>query len=289
MGQDGHREYWTPVTQQAAGTEVDLPRSMTLLREGADLLQQLLEELRAEWGRFVNTADSLIARVEQEVQSNVWLRLVEWWTAELATRLEVIRRTIDEAGKGIETLLQLLSETVQRVSEVTSLFEKAMVYTTTLNSELSDISEKMNGALNLIYWRGPTKDSYDQKVQEQIKAVVNTHEKVQHTGTWLASVGSENLAIVAELGDRVGAVLGAVATGTADAAFTGAGAYTQAVFVLHMLSEAIGQTVTQAISYVAKLPQHLARISTQVTNLRSTSENNTGLPDGRWPQVAVVQ
>lgn len=267
------------------------PRSMALFRKGIQVLQEVLEELRQAWNHLLQQVNDFINRAREEVENSLWARVAEWWTDEIADGIEQIRQVVEQVRQKVDQLVKTLEESIQGAIPVGSLFERATTYVTTLNRELSGIGEDMSGSINLVYWRGLAKDAYVIKAQEQKDAVQSTHRQVKETGKWLAAVGKENMTYMAELGDRVAEVLGPFAAAAADAVAAGAGAYTQALFSLHSLSEVIGEAVNQALQYAINLARRLSDVSQQVIDLASESEDRSGLgADGnaRWPQVAAV-
>ncbi|MEO3745964.1 hypothetical protein [Plantactinospora sp. B5E13] len=253
-----------------------------------ELLVQLLEEIRAAWNRLVSEVNAFLIRARNEVQRSILARVVEWWTDEVARTLDEIRQTLEQVRVGVDKILSMLQEAVEKSGAVGLLFERAIVYVTWLNSELSDIPEEMDGGINLAYWGGPARIAYDKKLQDQVNAVTNTHNKVKDTGKWLASVGKENIAYLAELGDRVAAISGPFVAAIANSAQAGAGNAPQALFALHSLSEVIGQTVAEALEYGINLTRRLSEVLDQSIELAGSSEDNRGLDGGEWPQVATV-
>ncbi|MEO3815204.1 hypothetical protein [Plantactinospora sp. B24E8] len=253
-----------------------------------ELLVQLLEEIRSAWGRLLGEVNAFLIRANNEVQRSILARVVEWWTDEVARTLEEIRQTLEQVRVGVDKILSMLQEAVEKSGAVGLLFERAIVYVTWLNSELSDIPEEMDGGINLAYWGGPARIAYDKKLQDQVSAVKNTHAKVKDTGKWLASVGKENIAYLAELGDRVATISGPFAAAIANSSQAAAGNAPQALFALHSLSEVIGQTVAESLQYGVNLTRRLSEVSAQVVDLHSSTADNSGLSGGNWPRVAAV-
>lgn len=288
MSDHGIRHALTPPpTDGKADTEADqIPQIIILFRKGVDLLEQLVEQIRDAWNHLLKEVTAFLARASQEVQNSFWARVVEWWTDEIAHLLDEIRRRLEEIRSGVDRILTTLQQAISGAVPVGSLFERATVYVTTLNRELSDISGDMSGGVNLVYWRGPARDSYDKKLQDQVNAVLNTHEKVRNTGRWLAAVGKENMTYLAELGDRVAAITGPFVAAIANASQATAGNAPQALFSLHSLSEVIGQVAAETLQYAINLAKRIASVTDQILTLQDGISNNAGLEDGKWPQVA---
>jgi hypothetical protein len=89
---------------------------------------------------------------------------------------------------------------------------------------------------------------------------------------------------MANLGDRMAAILKAIITTGLDVLALEAGALTQVIAALGHLSELIGTAVEQSISYVTTLGTRIAEVLNQILALETENSDLTGLtPDGRWP------
>jgi hypothetical protein len=287
MSEHGVRDTWNPSSGGKPAAEAEhLPRTLALFRKAVELLETLVEQIRGAWNHLLNEVNVFLARASQEVQSSIWTRIVEWWTDEVAKTLDAIRRKLQEIQARVDEILTTLQNAIAGAVPVGSLFERAMTYVTTLNRELSELSEDMSGSIDLVYWRGPSKESYDIKLQRQVNAVKSTHEKVRETGTWLTLVGKENMTYLAELGDRVAAIAGPFAAAIANASQATAGNAPQAFFALHSLSEVIGQAVAETLQYGINLSKRLSTVVAQIIALEESRDNNAGLSTGSWPRVA---
>ena len=287
MSEHGARDVWNPSPGGQPTAEAEqLPRVLALFRKAVELLEKLVEEIRDDWNHLLNEVNAFLARASQEVRSSIWTRIVEWWTNEVAETLDAIRRKLQEVQAGVDKILTTLQNAIAGAIPVGPLFERAMTYVTTLNRELSELSGDMSGSIDLVYWRGPARESYDIKLRDQVNAVQNTHEKARETGTWLALVGKENMTYLAELADRVAAIMGPFAAAIANASQATVGNAPQALFALHSLSEVIGQAVTETLQYAINLTRRLSTVAEQIITLEESRDNNAGLSKGSWPRVA---
>lgn len=270
--------------QPDASTEF-APVIMSGFRQGVTLLEKGLEGVKREWDALIKRINDLLARVQKELNNDsIWATISEWWTEKIADAVGKVKKLIDEIGKKVSQILEATQKAVNGSVPVGSLFEVGLDYASKVLPPLSDLGNDMTGSGAIDAWRGPTKITYEKRVQDQIAAVTGSVDKVKATSNWLAEVAAANTAYMVSLGERVAEIVGALVAVVIDATETASGAVTQIVITLQHLSEFIGTIVTQSLQYLLNLANRLAEVLKQITGLANEVGDRSGLPGGKWPQ-----
>jgi uncharacterized protein YoxC len=262
------------------------PNIMGSFRRGVDLVEKGLEGIRREWDALLGRINALLKRIEQHLNNDsIWATISEWWTEKIADAVKKLHEVVEEIRQKVGKILESVQKAVAGSVPVASLFEVGLNYATKVNTPLSEIGNDMTGSGNIDAWRGPTKETYEKRVRDQIDAVNASVGKVKATSKWLADVAAANTGYMVELGERAAEIVGALATTLIDATETSAGVITQAVITLQHLSELIGTAVTQTLQYALNLAKRLGEVMVQITELAGEYGDHSGnLSGGRWPQ-----
>ncbi|MFC0007725.1 hypothetical protein [Micromonospora siamensis] len=262
------------------------PNIMSAFRKGVDLVEDVLRRIREGWDKLVASVNSLLKRVEDELDNDsIWATISEWWTEKIASAVRKIHELMETIGKEVSNALQRLEYAFQGSVPIGSLFETGFQFTTGVLTPLSEIGNDMGGGHNLAYWQGPTKEVYTQEVERQTKAVDASVGKVKATSQWLADVATANTAYIVEVGEHYAAVAGAITSTAIDISETAAGAVTQAPFALQEFSSLIGTAVSEGMSYLLNLGKRLAEVIQSINTLANEIADHSGeLNGGRWPQ-----
>ncbi|MGK5440417.1 hypothetical protein ACSNN7_01095 [Micromonospora sp. URMC 105] len=248
-------------------------------------LERALGDIQREWQSLIDRINSLLARVQHELNNDsIWATLSEWWTEEITDAIKRVRKLVQEIGTKVGQIIGALQKAVDGSVPVGSLFETGLGWATQVNPLLSGLGPDMTGSGKIDSWRGPAKATYEKRVLDQIAAVNSTTEKVKATSAWLADVAEANTAYMVQLGERAAEVVGALTVVAIDGTATAAGAVTQLPLTLQDFSEFIGTAVTETLQYGLNLSNRLAEVLKQITTLAAEYGDHTGLPGGKWPQ-----
>jgi hypothetical protein len=259
---------------------------MGSFRNGVALVEKGLEGIRNEWNALLDRINALLAKIEHQLNSDsIWATISEWWTEKIAHAVERIHQIVGEIQQRVSKILETVQTAFDGSVPVASLFEVGLNYATKVNTPLSEIGNDMTGSGNIDAWRGPTKDTYEKRVRDQIDAVNASVDKVKATSKWLADVAAANTGYMVELGERAAEIVGALAATLADATETTAGVITQVPITLQHLSELIGTAITQTLEYALNLARRLGEVMVQITELAGEYGDHSGnLSGGKWPQ-----
>jgi uncharacterized protein YukE len=262
------------------------PMIMGSFKDAQVLLNRAVTEIRKEWNNLVERIHSLLRRVQHELNTDsIWATISEWWTDKIKNAIEKVHEILQEIRRKIDKILTAVEDTVQQSLPVASLFDVGLNWATKVNTPLSDLGPDMTGSGQIDSWRGPTKITYEKRVQDQIGAVDATVDKVKSVSAWLADVAAANTTYMVGLADRAAEVIGALVAVVIDGTETASGAVTQIVITLQHCSELIGACVAQSLQYLAGLADRVAEVMKQITTVAGEHGDHTGLPGGAWPRA----
>jgi hypothetical protein len=266
------------------------PLTMGAFRAGVAGLEKGLAHVEGEWQAVNQAIQRLLQRVERELdklftKTSLWERI----TDNIKDLVKRIRHLLKQIGEKVEQLLAALREAIANSVPVASLFEIGLNWASKVNPILSDLGNDMPYSGKINSWEGPAKETYKERVLDQIAAVDSTTEKVKATSLWLADVAKMNTDYMVKLGGRAIAVIAQAVILAIDTAETVEGAVTQVVVALADLSQLIGTVVQQVMEYQVELASRLAEVVKQITSIATEVGDRRGLPDGKWPAAVSVE
>ncbi|GAB3982625.1 hypothetical protein V1634_25835 [Plantactinospora veratri] len=262
------------------------PMILKMFDQGVQNLERGIAEVQREWRALIDRINAALRRVYAEINDSIWASVAEWWTDKIAGLVKQIQQLVTEIGERVEKFFQTAQRAVAGAVPLGSLFAVANEWATRVQPPLSGLTGQMTGSGSVDSWRGPTKDTYEKRVQDQKEAVDNAVEKVKSTSGWLAKVAEENTTYMTGLGRVATDLVGQLTAVVIDATETGAGAVTQIVITLQHCSELIGTIVTESLNLALSLAERLAAVLTQINELAVEWGDRRGLSaDGKWPQA----
>lgn len=261
-----------------------IPLSIGKFEEAVDLVEALTAKIRTKFDELIRLIDRFIRGALNELAES-WLgRIVELFTDKVRDGLDQIRRLVGEARSQITQLLDHAQTSIAGSVPVASLFVRAYDLVNKVNRPLTGLHGEMTGSGQIDFWRGPAKETYEKRVATQQQAVVSASEKVEALASYLGAAATANMTYLANLGERLSEVYGAVVAACVDVAAVGVGAITQVMDALAHFSEVIGTAAAEVVGYITTLGARISEVLTQILALETARSDLIGLtPDGRWP------
>ncbi|MBF9133516.1 hypothetical protein I0C86_31955 [Plantactinospora sp. S1510] len=260
------------------------PLSVQAFDNAVKLVEQLIAKTRTELNNLINRINTFLQKVQKELEDSWVDSFFEFFNQDISEGLGEIVKRLEQVKTKIGELLGKAEKSVAGSIPVASLFSRAFDLGDKVNRPLTGMHGDMTGSGEIDFWRGPTKNTYEKRRQDQQDAVSNASAKVESLATYLGDAATGNMTYMSSLGARMGEVYGALTTCCIDLAAAGAGAITQVMDALAHFSELIGTAVNQVIGYITSLGTRIAEVLNQILALETEKSDLTGLTaDGKWP------
>ncbi|GAA2511495.1 hypothetical protein [Winogradskya humida] len=260
------------------------PVAIEAFRKAVELVQELITKIRDELVKLINGVNAFMQSAVDAVNDSILGGVINFFTGDLEDNLKTIKAATEQVRDKISEILTKASEAVAGAVPVASLISHGFDINDKVTRPLTGMYGDMTGSGEIDFWRGPAKDTYEKRVQDQQDAVTNATAKLKKLVEYLGQAGAGNMAYMASLGERLGEIYGSIVTAVIDLGATAAGALTQAVALLAHFSEVIGTVATQIVGYAATLGARITEVLDQILQLEAEKADLTGLTsDGMWP------
>jgi hypothetical protein len=260
------------------------PVAIEAFQKAVKLVEELITKIRDELVKLINGVNAFMQAAVDAVNDSIVGSVVEFFTGDLEDNLKKIKEMTEAVRDKISEILTKAAEAVAGSVPVASLFSRGFEIGDQVTRPLTGMFGEMTGSDEIDFWRGPAKDTYEKRVQDQQDAVNNASAKVKKLVEFLGDAGAGNMAYMSSLGERLGEIYGSLVTAAVDLAATASGALTQAIALLAHFSEVIGTAASQIVGYVSTLGARITEVLNQILALESEKADLTGLTaDGMWP------
>jgi hypothetical protein len=260
------------------------PVAMEAFQKAVRLVEELVRKIGDELVKLVDGVNVFMRTAVDEVNDSIVGRVLEFFTGDIEADLQKLRQLTEQIRDKITEILTKAAESVAGAVPVISLFYRGFEINDRVTRPLTAMFGEMTGSDEIDFWRGPAKDTYEKRVQDQQDAVVNATAKVKKLVEYLGQAGAGNMAYMAGLGERLGEIYGSIVTASIDLAATASGALTQAIALLAHFSEVIGTAAGEVIGYSAQLGARITEVLDQILQLEAEKADLTGLTaSGMWP------
>jgi phage-related protein len=260
------------------------PVAIEVFHKAVQLVEELIKKIRDELTKLINGVNLFMQAAVDKVNDSILGGVVEFFTGDIEANLKKIRQMTEQVRDKVSEILTKAAESVAGAVPVASLFSRGFDINNQVTRPLSGMYGEMTGSDEIDFWRGPAKNTYEKRVQDQQDGVTNATAKVKKLVEYLGEAGAGNMAYMASLGERLGEIYGSIVTACVDLAATAAGALTQAMALLAHFSEVIGTAAGQIVGYISQLGARITEVLNQILQLEAEKADLTGLTaDGMWP------
>ncbi|MFI5496040.1 hypothetical protein [Actinoplanes sp. NPDC051859] len=261
-----------------------IPLAIETFQRAVKAVEELVRKIRDELEKLINGVNAFMQRTVDELNDSFFGKVVELVTGDLDEKLAKIKSLTEQVSAKISEILTKAADSLAGAVPVASLFTRGFEINNKVTRPMSGMFGEMTGSDEIDFWRGPAKNTYEKRVQDQQDAVSNATAKVKKLVEYLGEAGAGNMAYMASLGERLAAVYGSLMTACVDIVAASSGAVTQVVSLLEHFSEVIGTITEQVLGYIAQLGARISEVLNQILQLEAEKADLTGLtPDGMWP------